>query len=98
MSPRNFAPPPPLSLCAYGNRILAETVFEWIYEKKYDDGAYWTGITVPDEIIYTEEKTTWSGAGVILAADSIYSISSADRFFHHGFIDSYIDQSLIRIS
>jgi hypothetical protein len=75
-----------LSLAAIGNFSLAETVLEWISDKKYDDGAFWTGVTVPDQIIYTEEKTAWTGAGVLLAADILYGFSPANQFFRHGFL------------
>ncbi len=78
-----------LSLSAMGNFSLAETVLGWISEKKYEDGAYWTGVTVPDRIIYTEEKTTWTGAGLLLAADSLYGLTPASQFFRHGFLESF---------
>lgn len=78
-----------ISLAAMGNLALSETVFGWISDKKYEDGAFWTGVTVPDQIIYTEEKTTWTGAAVLLAADLIYGFSPASRFFSHGFLKPF---------
>lgn len=75
-----------ISLAAMGNLGLSETVLGWISDKKYEDGAFWTGVTVPDKIIYTEEKTTWTGAAVLLAADMLYDFSPASRFFSHGFL------------
>ena len=40
-----------------------------------DDG-FWAGIKLPEEIIWPEEKTTWTSAGVILAATSILQQSN----------------------
>ncbi len=75
-----------LSLAAMGNSDLAKMVLEWISDKKYEDGAFWTGVTVPDQIIYTEEKTAWTGAGVLLAVDILYGFTPASQFFRHGFL------------
>jgi len=75
-----------ISLAAMGNFSLAETVLGWLSDKKCEDGAFWTGITVPDEIIYPEEKTTWTGAAVLLAADILYGFTPASKFFCHGFL------------
>jgi len=78
-----------ISLAAMGSLALSETVLGWISDKKYEDGAFWTGVTVPDQVIYTEEKTTWTGAAVLLAADLIYGFSPASRFFSHGFLKPF---------
>lgn len=86
-----------ISLSAMGNFGLAETVLGWISDKKYEDGAFWTGVTVPDEIIYTDEKTTWTGAAVLLAADMIYGFTPASKFFCHGFLKPKVQrESVIR--
>ena len=78
-----------ISLAAMGNLGLTETVLGWISDKKYEDGAFWTGVTVPDQIIYTEEKTAWTGAAVLLAADMLYGLSPASRFFCHGYLKPF---------
>jgi MMP endo-(1,4)-3-O-methyl-alpha-D-mannosidase len=73
-----------LTLSAMGNRDLAEIVFGWIIEKKSADGWYWCGHTVPDMAVWPDEKTTWTNAAVLLAADSLYEITSAGTLFDHG--------------
>ena len=70
-----------VSLAAMGLFEESEMIFSWIQDKKYEDGAYWTGVTVPDGVIYTEEKTTWTAAAVLLAADILYDLTPASRFF-----------------
>ena len=74
-----------LSLAAIGDFEAAETVLGWIVDKKYDDGAFWTGVTFPDRQIYTLEKTTWTGAAVLLASDLLYGLTSASQLFSHDF-------------
>ncbi|MFC1857058.1 phenyltransferase domain-containing protein [Thermodesulfobacteriota bacterium] len=83
-----------IALTAMGNFNMAEIVFNWIVDKKYDDGAFWTGINLPDRMIYTREKTTWTSAAVLLAADILYEISPACRLFDHHLNDSDLIQLL----
>jgi hypothetical protein len=75
-----------ISLASLRETKMAETVFSWLLEKRYEDGAFWTGITIPDRIIFTEEKTAWTCAAVLLAADILYDLTPASRLFHHAFI------------
>ncbi len=74
-----------VALAASGNQGVAETVFGWIQDKKYDDGAFWTGVTFPDREIYTTEKTSWTCAAVLIAADILYDLTSASKLFSHAF-------------
>ena len=77
-----------LTLAAIGDFECAETVFSWLADKKYADGAYWMGVTFPDGVIWPDEKTTWTAAAVILAYDALRSITPAACLFSH---QSWID-------
>ncbi len=77
-----------LTLAAMGNLTLAEIVFNWICDKRYEDGTYWCGFTYPDMIIWPEEKMTWTNAVVLMAADAIYNLTPASKLFTHRFWDS----------
>jgi GH15 family glucan-1,4-alpha-glucosidase len=70
-----------IALAATGRFGEAEAALSWIADKKYPDGAYWTGVTFPDGVIYTAEKTAWTGAAVLLAADILYDLTPASRLF-----------------
>ena len=70
-----------ITLASIGNYEAAETLLGWITDKRYDDGAYWTGFTLPDKCIYTLEKTTWTAASVLLALDMLYEITPGCRIF-----------------
>ncbi len=36
-----------------------------------DDGGYWTGYVYPDEVVWPQERTTYTAAAVILAVDAL---------------------------
>ena len=74
-----------LTLAAMGDRERAAIVFNWICDKRYDDGAYWMGVTFPDGVIWPEEKTSWTAAAVLLAYDAIHDITPSGQLFSHGF-------------
>ena len=74
-----------LALSAMGNTELSQIVFNWIVDRKFEDGSYWCGFTFPDIILWPEEKITWSNAVVLMAADAIYQISPASHLFDHRF-------------
>jgi len=74
-----------LALTAMGNVDLSRIVFNWICDRKFDDGSYWCGFTYPDIIVWPEEKITWSNAVVLMAADAIYQMTPASHLFSHHF-------------
>lgn len=47
----------------------ARDVYEWVQYLRDADGSYWTGATYPDGRHFPNERTTWSGAANILAAE-----------------------------
>lgn len=73
-----------LSLAAIDAYDEAETVFNWLLDKRYDDGAYWMGVTFPDRVVWPDEKTSWTAAAVILAYDALNGLTPGSRLFHHG--------------
>jgi hypothetical protein len=74
-----------LTLAAIGDFDRAETVFNWLRDKKFDDGSYWMGVTFPDTVIWPEEKTSWTAAAVLLAYDALNEMTPASRIFSHRF-------------
>ncbi len=78
-----------ITLAAIGEMERAAIVFNWLSDKKYDDGSYWMGVTFPDGVIWPEEKTSWTAAAVILASDALYKITPAADLFCHRFWDQH---------
>src|SRR3989339_480790 len=74
-----------LTLVAIGERERARIIFNWIIDKRNEEGSYWMGVTFPDGVIWPEEKTSWTAAAVILACDALYNITPAGRIFNHSF-------------
>ncbi len=72
-----------LALCAMGNHRLAQIVFNWICDKRYEDGSYWCGHTYPEMTIWPEDKITWTNAVVLMAADALYGLTPASELFSH---------------
>ena len=70
-----------MALCALGRFRAAQEALGWIAGRRYEDGAYMTGVTYPQEAVYTREKTTWTAAAVILAADVVYGLTPAGRLY-----------------
>ena len=72
-----------LTLTAIGEYERAELLFRWICDKRYDDGAYWTGVTFPEGVIWPEEHTSWTAAAVLLAYDALHEITPGAVLFNH---------------
>jgi hypothetical protein len=84
-----------LTLAAIGEHERAKMVFNWIRDKKYDDGSYWMGVTFPDSVVWPEEKTSWTAAAVLIAYDALYCLTPACCIFNHRFWTQSEYQSLI---
>lgn len=57
-----------LALCALGDHARAAELFADIQHLRDEDGSYWTGYVYPDDVRWPEERTTWTGGAVLLAA------------------------------
>ncbi len=67
---------------AIGNDEHALQLFGWAQGLRDTDGHYWTGIVFPDEVHFPgDERTTYTDAAVILAADALSRTSPASGLF-----------------
>lgn len=74
-----------LALAVHDEYKHAATVFNWLQQMRDSDGAYWYGITLPQQEIWPEEKPTWTSAAVVLAADIFQHMSPTSLLLdHHG--------------
>ena len=65
-----------------GDQQKAELLFLWSQQMRQSDGHYLTGLVHPEKQSFPEdEKTTYSAAAVILAADAISQSSPASGIF-----------------
>ncbi len=71
-----------LAYLSIGHRDLALTLFEWAQGLRADDGHYWTGIVFPEMVHFPgNEKTTYTAASIVLAADALSGTSPAAALF-----------------
>lgn len=71
-----------MALLAAGERSKAVQVYSWLHQwRDNSDGAYWTGYQYKQNIIWPEEKTTWTAGAIILAADAITEHTAAWNIF-----------------
>jgi hypothetical protein len=61
-----------LALHAIGNVESATRLVAEMQHLRHDDGSYWTGLVVDDGVRWPVERTTWTAAAVVLAADALH--------------------------
>ncbi|MEV6217143.1 prenyltransferase [Nocardia sp. NPDC051833] len=70
-----------LALDANGNDAAANALFTAIQHLRESDGSYWTGLVFTDGKRWPEERTTWTAAAVILAADALSRTTPGNGIF-----------------
>ncbi len=57
-------------------------LFTWAQRLRQDDGSYWTGLVFPELITFpTDERSTYTAAAVVLAADALGGLTAASGLF-----------------
>jgi hypothetical protein len=70
-----------MSLEACGQRTLARTLFETVAWLRHSDGSFWTGWQYVNEQHFPDERSSWTSAAVILAADALTGFSPGAGIF-----------------
>ena len=70
-----------MSLDACGRSSEAREVFETVSRLRHADGSYWTGWQYVNENHYPDERSSWTSAAVILAADALQGFSGGAAIF-----------------
>jgi hypothetical protein len=65
-----------LALDAIGDRDRAERLFADVQHLREPDGSYWTGCVLPEGAHWPEERSTYTAAAVILAADALADLTA----------------------
>ncbi|ACR12047.1 conserved hypothetical protein [Teredinibacter turnerae T7901] len=66
-----------LACVAAGWRDRAESIHRWLSQWQDTDGGFWTGYSFRDKVIWPQEKTSWTGAAYLLAADALFQFTPA---------------------
>jgi hypothetical protein len=70
-----------LALVAAGRTDEALEQVAAMQHLRHDDGSYWTGFVYPDDARWPVERTTWTAAAVVLAADAVSRTTPASGLF-----------------
>jgi hypothetical protein len=70
-----------LALDALGDRHRAQRLLAGMQHLREGDGSYWTGLVFADGKRWPEERTTWTGAAMILAADALSRTTPGNGIF-----------------
>nr|WP_280262672.1 prenyltransferase [Nocardia abscessus] len=70
-----------LALDALDDHEHARRLLAAMQHLRESDGSYWTGLVFSDGKRWPEERTTWTGAAVILAADALSRTTTANGIF-----------------
>jgi hypothetical protein len=70
-----------LSLHALGELDAAFEVFASMQHLRDPDGSYWTGLVFDEDVRWPTERSTWTAAAVVLAADALVSATPASDLF-----------------
>ena len=70
-----------LALAAAGQPDAALEQVAAMQHLRHDDGSYWTGYVYPDDARWPVERTTWTAAAVVLAADALSGATAASGLF-----------------
>lgn len=70
-----------ISLVAANKKNKAEEIFLNLLRWQDIDGGFWTGYVLKNNTIWPEEKTSWTAAAIIMAADALYNLSPVSSLF-----------------
>ncbi len=81
-----------IALCAAGLEDLGRELFAAGQGLRLADGSYWTGMVYPAEVTFPgAERTTYTAAAMVLAADALSRTSPASGLFCGDHVPSALD-------
>jgi hypothetical protein len=81
-----------LALDAVGRAGRARQLFADVQRLRLPDGSYWTGMVFPEELTFpAQERTTYTAAAMVLAADALSDASGAAGLFRGEHLPAPID-------
>ncbi len=86
-----------LAHLAAGDAETALDLFRWAQSLRHESGAYWTGIVYPEQLHFPGgERSTYTAAAVVLAADALAGTSPASGLFtDHTLLPELIDTGAV---
>jgi hypothetical protein len=83
-----------MALDASGLRDDALRLFDCVQAFRHDDGSYWTGCVYPEDVHFPGgERSTYTSAAVVLAADTLAGTGSTAGLFRGEGLPAGLDLS-----
>ncbi|ARN73855.1 prenyltransferase/squalene oxidase repeat-containing protein [Oceanicoccus sagamiensis] len=70
-----------MALLAAGDHARAVNVYSWLHQWRLEDGSYWTGYQFVQDVLWPDEKPTWTAGAILLAADALTEYTPAAKLF-----------------
>jgi hypothetical protein len=70
-----------MALLAAGDHARAVEVYSWLHQWRAADGSYWTGYQWVEDLLWPDEKPTWTAGAILLAADALTHYTAASELF-----------------
>lgn len=70
-----------MALLAAGQDQKAAKVYSWLHQWRLDNGEYWTGYQFVEDLLWPDEKPTWTAGAILLAADALTDYTPAAYLF-----------------
>ena len=70
-----------MALLAAGDHARAVEVYSWLHQWRYKDGSYWTGYQMVEDLLWPDERPTWTTGAILLAADALTEHTAASKLF-----------------
>lgn len=71
-----------MALLAAGDHARAVNVYSWLHQWRLKDGSYWTGYQFVQDLLWPDEKPTWTAGAILLAADALTEHTAASHLFN----------------
>lgn len=73
-----------MAYLAVDDIATARRLFEWAQVNRDEDGAYFTGLALPDKVHFPGgERSTYTAAAIVLAADALSATTPASKLLWH---------------
>jgi len=70
-----------MALLAAGDHARAVELYSWLHQWRSDSGDYWTGYQFVQDLLWPDERPTWTAGAVLLAADALTGHTAAAHLF-----------------
>ena len=70
-----------MALLAAEDHARAVEVYSWLHQWRTSDGSYWTGYQMVEDLLWPDEKPTWTAGAILLAADALTEHTAASKLF-----------------